>query len=209
MASGLDQARNDFSLQNVTSDPEIKLKNIGLDPGSQELANAQLANAQQSPEEIQAKLNSNQQYVGNLGQGDQQLEQQSQQINIPKGQLEAIRNVYAREAGSGIEQLKNQNLQKAQMMKGDYLNQTAKAMIGQHQQAANQYKVLTDAYTQQEAARAGAINSMFQLGDTAIGMQSAKKAGAKLDEKPTENVQQNVGGAQPVPTASYASPGDF
>lgn len=197
--SSLDKFRNDIPLSKITDPAEgPQLKTVPLDASTQEALGRGMENASQSPEDIQAKLNQNLDQTGNLSQGDQQISQEAQRMNIPPGQLEAIRNVYNREANSGIEQIKNQNLQKAQMMKGDYLNTMAKTMMAQHQQAANQYSVLTQAYQQQEAARAGAINSIFQVGDTAIGAQSAKSNSRTLDSGKDKTIQDSnrVGGSE-------------
>lgn len=185
-------------------------KTVVLDPETIAAQQRMTANANQTPEEIQAKLNQNLEMAGNLGQGDQQIAQQSASTGMPTGQLRAIRGLYAKEAGPAMEELKNQNLRQSEKMKADYLNQTAKIMIGQHQQAANQFQVITNAYTQQEAARAAAISSMFQVADTGMGMAAANNRNTSRQTSPNA---QSVGGYDPNtsnvgsnPSATYMSP---
>ncbi len=180
---------------------------VPLDPGTSAIEGQQLNQAAQPSSYYTGMLNSNLgQATGGLGQGDQQLSQVSKQTGMSPGQLGAIRNVYNQHAAEGIGRITQQNQMQGQMMKADYLSKMSQAMLGQQVNAVNQYQVLTNAYQQQEMARAGAINSLFQVADTGIGMQMAqnRKTGAAA-LTPSNNPyvggssvgSANVGGGEP------------
>lgn len=148
---------------------------VGLDSGTQNLINSQVANSGQDPSHFSGILNQGvDKAQGNLGGVQNNLNAGTTQANtgMAPGQFQALRQSYAAQAGQNINRLKSQNDLQGQMMKADYMNQTAKALLGQAQFQSNQYQTLTNAYTQQEAARASAINSMFQTADTVIGLKA-------------------------------------
>jgi hypothetical protein len=152
---------------------------VPLDTGSQNLENQMADQSNQPSNYYSGILNSNLGQVANLGQNDQQMNQSAQSMGMAPGQMEAIRNVYSQQAGQGINRLTQQNELKGQMMKADYMNQMSRAMLGIQQNAVNQYGVLSQAYQQQEYARAGVINSLFQTANFGIGMAGAgSKSGA-------------------------------
>lgn len=180
---------------------------VALDPGSQQIVNQQIATAGQDPSYYSGILNQNQGQARSLAQGDQQLQQQSQQLGMQPGQMQAIRNAYNSQANTGINDLVQQNELKGKMMKADYMNKLSSTLLGQQKQAVSQYQVLTQAYQQQEMARAQTISSLFQTGALAGGMmagsQSANAGGVIQPGAGT-----NVGGYSPSAMADTYSSND-
>lgn len=174
MAGDIENIANnasDATNQLMGQTPQLKI--VPLDSGTQSIMQSESNMAGQPSSYFSGLLNNSTDQAHNLAQGDQQLNQQAQQMGMSPGQMKAIRNVYNSHAQKGIYQLKQQNDMQGQMMKADYMSKLSQAMLGQQVTAANQYQMLTDAYVQQEQARAGFINSLFQTGDTAIGMRAA------------------------------------
>ncbi len=167
-------------------------KSVGLDSGSQGLLNRSVAQASQPSGYYSGILNQN---VGRaqtaLGQSNQAAAQENASmgggINLSPGQMGAIRNAYNSQASRQIGNMVKQNDYKGQMMRADYMNSIAQTMLHQQAQQVSQYGVLTNAFIQQEGARAAAINSLFQTGDTAMGMQMAR-------QKPIAQSQQQQAG---------------
>lgn len=160
-------------------------RTIALDEGTQNLSNQMAAQANAPTSFYSGMLNQGQDRARtSLGESEDQITQRASRMGMDPNQMKAIRNVYNQQANTGIQQLSNRNEYQAKLMKADYMNTVSKALLGQQQQMVNQYGLLTNAYMQQEAARAGAINSMFQTADTAIGMQMAQNRGQVPQSSP-------------------------
>lgn len=148
---------------------------VGLDPGTKGLMADQAQKASQGPEYYSGILNQNTEKAGQLGQNPEQVQQSASALGMDPNQFQAIRRVYNNQAQQGIQQLKGHNEVQGQLMKADYMNKISKAMLGQQAQQVQQYQFLTNAYMQQEQARAQTINSLFQVGNQVIGMNAKMK----------------------------------
>jgi hypothetical protein len=168
---------------------------VPLDSASQGILNNMTAQSGQNPSVFAASINQG------TGSSLQRNDQQQAQAEAAQGggmnatDFGAIRNVYNQQAGQQIAQTLNQNNVQAQMMKADYMNATAKAMLGQQQAAVNQYQVLTNAYNQQEQARAGLVSSLFQVANTGMAMNAAKPSAPGQSSMPTTAGPTMAGGA--------------
>lgn len=146
-------------------------KPVPLDPGSQGLINAASARGSQSVgDTAKASFGDAGQRALSLGQTEGQTNQQAASRGEDPSMLNAIRQSYGREAGYGINRAQNQNAINANFQKSQQLSQVAQAALGQQQAITNQNQFITNAYNQQEAARAGFINQLFQTADVGIGM---------------------------------------
>jgi len=147
---------------------------VPLDQGTQNVINNETAQAGQDVSQYANQLNQN---TGNasglLGNSQSQKQAEAAQGGMSPGMFGAIRNVYANQAGSSIANLNRQNQMQATMQKADYMNQTAQALLGQQAALTNQYQVLTNAYNQSEAARAGTIASLTQVANFGIAHNAA------------------------------------
>jgi len=187
---------------------------VALDPQTQAIESQEAQKAGQPSSEWTGRLNANMDQSGALGQSDQQTQHLSQQTGMSPGQIGAIRNVYGMHAREGIQRLKGQNDLQGQMMKADYMSKMSQAMLGQQVTAVNQYQVLTNAYQQQEMARAGLVNSLFQTADVGIGMKAAQNRAAgnaalQSQNNPPVIGSSNVGGGDPYGGADYTPSGTY
>lgn len=88
---------------------------------------------------------------------------------------QALHNQYYGKAKRDIDNLKSQGGLQAQADKGQALSNAAKIAIGQQQARMQQYQFLTNAYNQQEQAKASAVNQLFQLGAYGMGQYFGNK----------------------------------
>lgn len=171
-----------------------------LDPGTQGIVNRMTDKAGGDASTFTAGLN--QGAGSNLMENKQQALQSDARQGGGMGASDfgAIRNAYAGQANRQINQIQQKNDMQGKMMKADYMNTTAKALLGQQQQAVNQYGVLTNAYIQQEQARAGFISSLFQVGNTAMAASAATQKSGTAPSKAGGYSMPSVG-------SDYASDG--
>jgi len=153
---------------------------VALDPASQNIENQEATQAGQDSSVFGNEINQNVQAAASGLMNAPQEKNQAASLggNMPGDTFGAIRNAYSNQAGAQISGLMNQNQMQAQLMKADYMNQVGKAMLGQQVNAANQYQTLTNAYVQQNAARAGAIASLFQTANSAMIASKLQVSGA-------------------------------
>lgn len=148
-----------------------------LDAGTQKLVDQQSEIAGKDPSYFSGILNRGVQGVQTgLGQTGNQLQQENASQGGQNSNINAIHNAYNAQAQQGINQIMNKNEMQGNMMKADYMNQLSKTLLGQQAQAVQQQQFLTNVFSQQEQARAQAINSLFQVGDQIIGMNARMKA---------------------------------
>ena len=181
--------------QTSTPDPN----KVGLDPGTQNLLNKQVETANKGPEYFSGLINQ--------GVSDKRLAQPSGDqseagTGMSQGQLGALRQSYAGQAQQGINRIMDQNKLQGSLMKADYMSKVSQALLHQQMQYANQYQVLTQAYNQSEAARAGAINSLFQLANVGIGQYAANQS--TTSDNPL-NINARTGGFNPEAQSGFAN----
>lgn len=174
-----------------------------LDAGSQGILNSQVATAEQTPQQIQSSLAQNVGSAQGLMGTPQQQTQKEASLGGDYAGSGALKNAYASTAAKGVNDVYKNTLNQAKLQKADYMNQTAKALLGQQQQKVSNFQTLTDAYNQQEASRAGFISSLFGLGNAAIAINAASPktstSGNAVQNQAGQNTQFNLGvGAQPL-----------
>lgn len=148
--------------------PKPQVTTVQTDPATQGLLNKQIDKASQSASSFADPMNKG------VDQGAAALSgipsNQEALHGLPDGTYNALRMAYAGQAQKGIDMLKKQNAYNGEMAKADYMQKTAHTLMQQQQIATNQMQTITQSYIQNEQQRAQAINSLFQLGNTAMGM---------------------------------------
>lgn len=101
--------------------------------------------------------------------------------------IQALHNQYYGKQSKQIDALKRQAGMQGQMDKAGALKNLSAIAQGQQQALTQQFQFLTNAYNQQESAKAGAINQLFQTGQNIMGHYYANKEkqapGIKTDFK--------------------------
>jgi len=90
-----------------------------------------------------------------------------------------IRNLYQQKAGPQIAMLAAQNNIQGQMAKANAANKYMQQAFQLQKNVTDNYNMLTNAYNQQEAARAGMVAALTGLGGTALGQQKADNRAAQ------------------------------
>lgn len=103
-----------------------------------------------------------------------------------EGFLKALQNKHSQVAKSDFDRIKSMNTVTAEQKRAGQMSRMAQIAQGQQQARTQQYAFLTEVYNQQEAAKAGMINELFQLG-------SAVMMGAGGGKKPPKDVTQPTG----------------
>lgn len=170
-------------------------KNVDLNPKAKELIKAGVNRAMRSPEEYAAERNAG---VDNatqvIGPNENQLNQQAAQMGQDPAMLKAISNVYQGQAGQQIARLKSDNNLKSGLMKAESLKRMAHAAIAQQNVETQNFERLTDAYNQNEIARAQFVSSLFQVGRQAyIGSKMKVKSAPNFSMGDMENVSGKYG----------------
>jgi hypothetical protein len=185
-----------------------------LDPGTALLAKQQTDQALQSPEHFQGLINQN---IGSatsaLGATPQSTQQEEARMGGSKTNLDAIRSAYRGQAQKGIQNVYDNNAYQAKLMKADYMNQMARVQMGMQAQQVQNYQTLTQAYIAQEMGRAQTINSIFQTGNTAIGMgmggRSPGAGGGAQAQSADAGIMAGGGGGAPQGLQSPYGMGDY
>lgn len=184
------------SLGGSTPQPNI----VPLDSGTQGLVNSTVQKASQPLSTYTGELN--QGVSTTMAQPSAAMTKGSDSAMGGNFSSSAIRNKYAQVAGQGIAGVMNQNNYQAQLMRADYMNQTAKALLGQQQNYVQNMQTITNANISQEMARAQMINSLFQTADTGMGIYAGNQKQA-FDAAGRAN--NRVGSQMPVAQSGYAS----
>lgn len=163
-------------------------KTVALDDGTQRLIDEGAARSQRDASAFGDDLNKG------VAQAAQAFAQPAQ---APAGQddglYSALRQSYNTRGGSGLKNLMQQNQYKGVLEKADRMRQVSSQMAAQQNVAAQNMAMLTQAYNQSEAARAGLIGSLFQLAGTGMAISAANsKAKTKT---PVQEQTQWVGGS--------------
>lgn len=168
---------------------------VPQDQQSNELINAGIARAKRSPQEFGNDINQNvSEFAGNLG--SQNTAQEAAQTGQDPATLAAMSGVYRGQAQGDIDKLMKTTNQNAQFQKAESLRKMAMAAMGRQQAQTNIYQQLTEAYNQQETARAGLVSSIFQAGRAGMMMQPKPKGAPNF-----ETQMENLGPGQ---TGGYA-----
>lgn len=170
MATGFDRVFDFLGGGDAPKPPDM----VQLDPRARELLDQGVARASRSGAEHQDEENAGiDAYAGGLlgGGGDQEAASSAQNPYYVQG----LRDAYKSQARSGIDAVKNQNQFSAEMRRSDQLKRMQMAAMGQQQAQLQNYQMLTQAYNQNEAARAQFISSIFGVARTGIGMGMASK----------------------------------
>ena len=162
-------------LSNVFSGGPVKSpKYVPLDPQSQALLDSMQGQAQAPASEWAQKANKGVETAGQLGQPTAPQDFAKTGINEPMGA--AIRNAYKGQANQQIGNILKQNEFNAQIAKANYSAQINNALLGQAQTHVANYQLLTDAYNQNEAARAQFVASLTGLAAYGMGTYMAKQS---------------------------------
>jgi hypothetical protein len=151
---------------------------VPLDSGTQGLLSQSVQNAQNStPQSVANETFGN---AGKVGGSILQTEGQTDQNAASTGQdpsmLNAIRRAYSAKAGQGIARVKSQEDMNAYRQNFNRTRQVLQSALGEQQAITNQNPFLTNAYMQQEQARAQMIGSIFQTIDTGIGIAAGRSS---------------------------------
>lgn len=111
--------------------------------------------------------------MGNIAGSPQATSQAARRLGTNEYFGDAIRNVYQRQAGTMLNQVRQTNDFQAAIRRSQDLAKAARAVLGQQQAITAQNQFLTEAYNQQEAARARFIDQIFQGGMYGIGIAKA------------------------------------
>ena len=167
---------------------------VSLDPNTQALMSAGASMALRPASEFAADANKGvQQSAQSFMPSNEQSSQADARMGTGAGQMgfeQALKNKYGALAGRDVNKIMQANSLNAEMQKANMMNQYAKAYLGQQQAMTQNYEMLTQAYNQNEAARAQFINQLFGAANYGIGA----KLGAKAAAKETVN-EFNAGGA--------------
>jgi hypothetical protein len=173
-----------------------KLNIVSLDSDTQGLVNNSVQNAGRSGDEFAADINNGvAQNAASLGQDQQHATQEDQRggDNSPY-MADALRGAYQAHSDQNVGRLIKSNQYKGEMAKADYMRQTAAVQAAQQNVRNQNYSMLTEAYNQNEMARAQFVNSLFQLGGTAVAMYGAEKRDNRRFGKPQMQKIQKLGG---------------
>jgi hypothetical protein len=117
-------------------------------------------------------------------QGAPQASQEAARMGVQPGQQgfnTALRNQYNAYAGRQLGGMMATNRVNAEMQKANMMNQYAKAYLGQQRAMTENYANLTQAFNQNEQARAQFISQLFGAADYGIGMN---KGGMRSQQTP-------------------------
>jgi hypothetical protein len=149
--------------------PDLKI--VPLDPGTQNLINNQVKNANVSTGEIASKMNAGVQDAGNQAmQTSDGLNQRAAQTGESAGSLQAIRNQYNKYAGDAVGNVVRSNQANAAMTRANWQNQAARNAIAQSQVQTQNYEMMTQAMNAADAARAQVLSNVLGVGGMAAGM---------------------------------------
>ena len=141
---------------------------VPLDPNAQALLDAGVARSTQPTQSFADADNLNaSQYAQGLGGTSNNFGGGSAEDS----NIQAIKNAYNQQATKQIQDIKQRSTWNAEGQKAQAMQQQAAAATGQQQALTQQYSNLTNIYNQQEAARAGMVNQIFQTADYGIGAQ--------------------------------------
>lgn len=108
--------------------------------------------------------------------------------------IKALHNQYYGKSKQEIDRLKSQGDLLGKMDKAQALQLAATRQIGQQRAMTEQHAFLTKAANQQEAAKAGAINQLFQLGAYGIGSVMANQKPSVAPSTSLSEMFPNPGG---------------
>lgn len=166
---------------------------VQQDPAVNDLINAQVERASKGPEAFAQAKN-----VGidqsSTAPNFQMLAQQGSRTGEDQGMLNAIQNVYRQKDNQNIERLKQKNAQTSEIDRADALRKAAMAAMGRQQVQNDIFGQLTDAYNQQEAARAQFVSGLFGIGRQAAMMGGFKGANApSMNQRMAQATQPGTG----------------
>lgn len=158
----------------------VDITPVELDPRASQLITDAATRASQSPEQIAAMRNAGVNQAGGQAlQSDQSLQNQSAGMGQDDHMLRAIRNQYGHNAQEGINSIVQKNEINAPITKGAMLHHAAKMALAKQNVTNQNYQMLTDAYNQANAARAGVISNALSLGGTVGGMAMGSQSGGR------------------------------
>lgn len=170
---------------------------VQVDPQVQGLIDSGVDRSVRSPEEIAAETNQGVAVgAGQLGQSEQQAQNQGLRQGGDAGYINALRGAYSARSDQNIGRIVEKNQMQAQYKKSDQMAKMSRTALAQQRVQTQNFETLTQAYNQQEMARAQFINQIFQLGGTGMGMAAANRKAVKQDE--------SIIGSGPTRTGGYA-----
>lgn len=146
---------------------------VPLDKGTKGLLHQQALEAEQSPEHFAGLLNQGLDKRP-LMQTPEQQHSTEAQYGMEPGQFTSIRRAAAKGADSNINSMMRMNQHQGQQMKADYMNKAMQMLLNHQAVETQNHQMITQAYVQQEAARAQMVNQLFQAGTTAYQMNRQK-----------------------------------
>lgn len=154
---------------------------IELDDSTKKLINEREARAMRPEGDFAKELNDP------IDQAQIAMKEIPGQVDVNSPFHGAMRKVYAQKAQKEIDRLKAYTQPQAQTNKANALNQVSAQQIAQMRARTQNYEFLTQAYNQQEAAKANLINNLFQIGATAMtyGKLNGKKDPLELKSQAT------------------------
>lgn len=154
---------------------------VPLDKDTEGMINEGVDRASRPGSEFAGEINQGvSQNAANLGQNEQQAAQSDQRLGGGAVGADALRQVYNAQSGNTIGRMMKANQYRGELAKADYMNQMSHAAMAKQRVAAQNYHMLTEAYNHAEMARAQFVNSLFQIGQTGMGMYAANmKRGPK------------------------------
>lgn len=185
-------------------DPKV----VALDPETQGLIYQGSENAMRPEGDFQADINQGIERSGTLGANPSQLMQNAAGLGYDGsnggGDIynDALRSVYNQKSGLNQENQKWDNKLQAQSQQTKKLRSAAIQAMGQQRAATANFEMLTQAYNQNEMARAQFVSSLFQAGGTAYSINKMKPTQRNF----ASEVAPDMGSAR---SGGFADPTDY
>lgn len=194
----LDLPRPFRQLTGGAPDPVI----VPLDEGTQGLLNRGTDRATRPSEDYAADLNRGvAEAAQQFSQGPQAGAQESKRLGMDDGFNAALRQAYGSRESDIVNRLVRSNQYRGQLQRSQEMHRMSIAAMAQQRVATQNFAMLTEAYNQQEMARAQFISQLFQTGANAMSMYAAQNRKANA----TDPNGMNGGGGSYIGSQTQAS----
>lgn len=170
----------DRLFQSFTTGKGPERQTVDLDPTTQQMINDTVNRASSDPSQFAARANAG---VGEAGQQAFQSPEQMAQQSAGMGEYNqeamgtAIQNKYRQLAGKDIGHITRTNDINSLMMKGNALHRAAGMALAQQQVRTQNFEALTQAYNDNQMARAQVIKGILGRGGEAYAQLSNNNRG--------------------------------
>ena len=183
-------------LSSLFDSPDVQA--VPLDSGTRGLIKEGVNRSiNESPEQISEQmLGGVESGVAALSPSDEMISQEAERTGQNPYLLQAVQNKYRGETARDLGRFKTQADMQSRLLKAERMQQIAQSAIAGQQVQTNNFAMLSQAFQQNEAARASVISNIIGLGQTAYLY-------GKLNEvSPTRAKAAAAGGSELNPFAS-------